>query len=158
MKYCNECKEEYEDFAKVCSDCGQALSNYEIIEEVHHPVPEPLNILKLCSSNEEANLLISLLDHHGIYSVIKYEGTGSYLNILHGRNYQGVYVLVQSSDYEDAQIVLNDFSYSHQTVADEYESKETKKYSYKRKIISLYIIMHVLGGLMVSLFLRMFYS
>lgn len=157
MKYCNKCQCEYEDFAQVCVDCGEVLVVYEEKIDEANAVDDVdyLRVLKSCHSNEEANLLISLMNHEGIYTNIRYEGAGSYLNLLHGRSYQGVLVLVPSKQYDDAQEVLKDFDYTHHLSKEDFDSKPLRRFKWNKRLLSLFILLSVTISFLVPLILRL---
>lgn len=72
----------------------------------------PLNkgeLLKLVSADSEMNaeFIISLLASEGIEVIKRFKGSGSYLNITQGRNYQGVDLFVLENDLEEAKSILN---------------------------------------------------
>jgi len=145
MKWCRNCECEFEDYVEVCSDCGQTLETYEpegsedkegVILEYKHNVK-----LASCSNNEETNLLISVLASYNIEASVQYEGSGSYLNIIHGVNFQGSDVMVAVGDLEEAQKVLKTFSYSHEIDEEDYEGKVLNSYSRKKRIVTWIIIL-----------------
>lgn len=157
MKWCEDCKCEFEDYVEICSDCGKALIQYE--EELEGKIEyeyEDYVLLTKCSSNNEANLLLSLLKSHGIIANLRYEGSGSYLNILHGVNYQGVNVLVIPQNLDMAKDILNEFEYSYTELPDEYESNALKKYNRNKKFIAYFIILSFIGNLLIVKFFELF--
>ena len=150
MNWCEVCKCEYEDFVEVCADCGRPLVQIEEIlpKEVEYEY-EDYKLLTYCSNNDEANLLASFLESYGIKTNIKYEGTGSYLNILHGFNFQGADLLVPTKDFDEAKKVLKEFKYSHNDCPDEYDGDALKKYNRKKKIIAYFVIFALVGELLL---------
>lgn len=107
MKWCKECELEYEDFAEVCSDCDSELIPYDQKDlykkkDVHLE----LKLLYTADSNMDAELICSLLHSYDIYTEIKRKGSGSYLNIVAGINYQGTDIYVSESDYSAAKDLL----------------------------------------------------
>lgn len=64
------------------------------------------------------DLLISLLEANGIYAMKSFQSSGSYLNILHGFNYQGVDIVVAEKDLVRAKEILE----VYQNEAVEYEN------------------------------------
>jgi len=156
MKWCEECKCEFEDFVEVCSDCGKFLILYEDgIEDKSYYEFEDFLLLTNCSNNNEANLLISLLESYGIKTNIRYEGSGSYLNILHSVNYQGVDVLVIPKYIDDAREILKEFKYSYTDSPDEYESKTLKKHRRHKKFIAYFIIFNFLFNILIGKFFEL---
>jgi len=157
MKWCEDCKCEFEDYVEICSDCGKALIQYEEeLEEKMEYEYEDYVFLTKCSTNNEANLLLSLLESHGIIADLRYEGSGSYLNIVYGVNYQGVDVLVIPKNLDEAKNILNEFEYSYINPSDEYESKALKKYKRNKKIIAYFIILSLIGNLLIFKLFELF--
>jgi|GEM_PF-1943770 len=157
MKYCEKCQCEYEDFAVACADCGEELINYENKKEIDETKEEGdyLVVLKSCSSSEEANLLISLLTHEGIYTYTRHEGAGSYLTLLHGRSYQGVQVLVPSEELDRSLVVLNEFDYTHKVSKEDFNSKKLKRFKWNKRFVSLFILAAVFSGTIIPLIFRL---
>lgn len=155
MKWCEKCQCEYEDFAENCSDCHNPLVT------IDHPPKEELpykheSFIKLvnCSDNDEAHLLKSLLMSYGIQVNIQYDGTGSYLNIIHGFNFQGANILVPKENLEEAQEILRDFKYSHDDCYEEYNSELLKRHIFKRRLIAGGIILALTVQLLVYLIIN----
>jgi type III secretory pathway lipoprotein EscJ len=156
MKYCNNCQCEYEDFVDDCSDCGRTLVKYD--DRIEDTIElEHFKLLTTCSTNNEANLLLSLLESYDIKATLQYEGSGSYLNILHGVNYQGVDVLVVPKDLDEAKEILNKFEYSYTDLPDEYESDALKKYKRNKKLIAYFIILSFIGNMLIVKFFDVFH-
>jgi hypothetical protein len=77
MKYCPECRGEYEDFAEKCADCG-----LELVDTLPEPEPEPessivtvhdtsyttepLEVIAECASFIDAQLGREILESEGI--------------------------------------------------------------------------------------------
>lgn len=139
MLWCEFCECEYEDYVEICVDCGQTLVQKENIPQ-EEAVYEDYQLLTTCNNNDEVKLLVSFLESYNIKTAIQYEGSGSYLNILHGFNYQGANILVPSKEINGAKEVLVEFKYSHKVNTGEYESEVLIKYYRRRKIVA-YLIM-----------------
>jgi len=151
MKWCDECKCEFEDFVEVCSDCGKFLVLHEVeIEEKTYYEYENFLFLTNCSSNNEANLLISLLESYGIKANLRYEGSGSYLNILYSVNYQGVDVLVIPEQIGDAREILKEFKYSYTDSPIEYEGEALNKHRRNKKFLAYFIIIRFLFNMLIG--------
>lgn len=156
MKICKACACEHQDRAEKCTECGGVLidaSEQVLDQEV---VYQDLKKLTHCNSNEEANLLISLLNDAGLFGTITYEDTGSYLNIVHGRNFQGADVMVPSEDYEAASRVLAVFQYdpTNHSVEGELEA-ELIKYNKRKRLIGFVFIFAMFGGAFIALTMSM---
>lgn len=156
MKICVNCGCEHEDRAIICSECEGKL----IDSQDYHPEEtiydyQELTFLKNCESNDEANLLISLLNNEGITASIQYQQAGSYLNIVHGRSFQGADVMVPKEDLELAQSILRVFQYENKIhVPDDDLDHDMRKYL-KRKhfigtIMLLLIILPLTFGIVMS--------
>jgi len=109
MKYCEKCKNEYEDYAEVCSDCGQSLemrnetsAKTKNLDDGHIELIH----LALVNSDLEAERIIALLASEGITAIKKFKGTGSYLNIVAAVNYQGVDIYVAEQDETIAKFLI----------------------------------------------------
>ena len=154
MKWCESCKCEYQDIVEKCSSCDGELSEYcEKHEELEY---QDLVHLTDCSNNEEANLLISFLEANDITAQIRYEGSGSYLNIIHGVNFQGAVLFVAKETLTEAKEVLENFDYSYEVDLEEYDDKRTKKYFTKRRIVSSILALFFIGPLVFALVLSFF--
>ncbi len=109
MKYCEKCKNEYEDYVEVCSDCGQSLKmSNETSAETKHSDGGHIELihLTLVNSDLEAERIIALLASEGIAAIKKFKGTGSYLNIVAAVNYQGVDIYVAEQDETVAKLLI----------------------------------------------------
>lgn len=93
-----------------------------------------ITFLKNCNENMEAELLISILETAGIPAATKYPDSGSYLNIVHGRNFQGIDVYVQSEDWLVAKEIVEDFTYERK------KDKNLHKKLILRRVFALLLI------------------
>ena len=108
MKWCESCKTEYEDYAETCSDCGSDLVFYQdnLKQQDYDKAHIELRCIYTADSNMDTELILSLLNSNGIVTEIKRKGSGSYLNIATGINYQGTDIYVSEGDFDEAQNVL----------------------------------------------------
>lgn len=158
MKWCETCQCEYEDFAEVCSDCNNTLISIDEPRDIEVPYEfEDQVRLTNCSNNDEAHLLKSLLMSYGIQAAIQYDGTGSYLNILHGFNFQGANILVSEKNLEEAKEILRDFKYSHEDCTEEYNSQLLKQHTFKKRLIAGGIIIGFSVQFIIYLFIQLLY-
>ena len=65
-------------------------------------------LLTSTANNFEAESLMALLSTENIEVIKKFSGTGSYLNIIHGTNYQGVDLYVREEDLSHAKSLMMD--------------------------------------------------
>ncbi len=153
MKYCEKCRCEYEDFVEFCCDCNSPLVKYDDRKEkVIKKDNIKFSLLTNCSSNNEANMLISLLESYDIQSIHKYSGSGSYLNIIHGVNYQGVDIIVNNEQLVDAKTILDTFHYEYNDLDDEYDGTLVNKVvSNKTKIAHYILLTNVVLAIFVAL-------
>ena len=111
MPWCPECKIEYRDGFKVCSDCGS-----ELVEE--KPPEEPTSeekapeydveaFLVSAGNNVEADLIEALLESYKIPVMKKYKGADGYLNIYMGMTNSGIDLYVPSNALETAREIIN---------------------------------------------------
>ena len=111
MKWCNKCKDEYEDYVDRCADCGNELIPYpdseDEIDDKITSIKSKLRFLSTANSSIEADILLSLLNASGIYTDIRRKGSGAYLNIAYGINYQGTDIYVNEEDYIEARDILD---------------------------------------------------
>ena len=114
MKWCQSCKTEFEDYVEKCTDCGTLLISEETYNDtlkqknqVHNL--DALNLTVVYESTLESDVLhvSELLKDNGIYSEIKNEGIGSYLQIYSGVDYLGTYICVKEEDAETAKALID---------------------------------------------------
>lgn len=96
------------------------------------------------ADNIEFEMIKSLLNEEGIKILDKRSGSGSYLNVIHGFNYQGIDILVHESDYEKTADILIEFStaeFEGENIEENWE-EEVKESSDKRRkwFFNLYFI------------------
>lgn len=154
MKYCHHCKCEHQDHVDICSECGQKLEVKETFLEESSTSDvyyEKINqvFLAHASTNNEANLLISQLNTLGINAELRYEGAGSYLNIIHGNNFQGVNVYVSEENLEEARMIVSDFSYTYAVVEKNKERPSSNKKDLVNKIVAFVILSILLLFLLI---------
>ncbi len=103
MSWCPKCKNEYENDVKICAECHMELVDYLEVEGDE-------DITKLCNvaSLQEAHMIKSLLDAYGIPVLSKSKGSGDYLQIIAGTNYQGVDIYVPASSLNEAIKIINE--------------------------------------------------
>ena len=114
MKWCQTCKTEYEDYVENCIDCGSILIS-EVDYNLHMKEKQPgynqeaLNLTVVYESTLESDVLhvSELLKDNGIYSEIKNQGIGSYLQIYSGVNYLGTFICVKEEDAETAKALID---------------------------------------------------
>ncbi|GAB6109465.1 putative signal transducing protein [Fusibacter bizertensis] len=113
MKWCPTCKIEFEDYVDKCSECSEMLiSEAEYHQQKKHRhceySPDALNLLVVYESTLESDVLhvSDLLEEHGIYSEIKNDGIGSYLQIYSGVNYLGTSICVKEEEAETAKMII----------------------------------------------------
>ncbi len=113
MKWCLECKIEYEDYKEKCNDCGALLISeeaYNLHTKAKHTAynHEEINLVVVYESSLESDVLhvSELLKDNGIDSEIKNHGIGSYLQIYSGVNYLGTSICVKEEDAEAAKALI----------------------------------------------------
>ena len=71
MPYCPQCRDEFQDWVKVCPDCKVAL----VVELPPHPeheeMDEPLAHIATAPNESVANMWSGILEENGIRSVLK---------------------------------------------------------------------------------------
>ena len=114
MKWCQSCKTEFEDYVEKCSDCGTLLISEETYNDTLKQKNQvqnvdALNLTVVYESTLESDVLhvSELLKENGIFSEIKNEGIGSYLQIYSGVNYLGTFICVKEEDAEAAKALID---------------------------------------------------
>ena len=104
MKLCQNCNMEYEDYISRCSDCGSILVNeHDFVHEKNaQNEAYELKLLYTASNNPETDIICALLETNDIVTEIRRKGSGSYLNIATGFNYQGNDIYVPAYDLSRA--------------------------------------------------------
>lgn len=103
MGWCPKCKSEYEDNIKVCKKC-----NVKLVDHLEKDELEDKRVERLINvaSMYEANILISLLKSYDIPALYKSKGSGEYLQVATGINYQGVDIYVPAELMEKAKQIV----------------------------------------------------
>lgn len=101
MGWCTKCKMKYEDHVEKCPACQGKLVD----------TTEPENgedIAKLCNvaSLQDAHMIKSLLGAYDIPVLFKSKGSGEYLQIIAGANYQGFDIYVPASSLDEAREMM----------------------------------------------------
>ncbi|GMQ57805.1 hypothetical protein AN1V17_22000 [Vallitalea sediminicola] len=153
MAWCPKCKSEYEDNVKVCKECNVKLVDQLDKEKVEY---QNFEFLLNVGSVNEANILISLLESYDIPTFHKSKGSGEYLQVATGINYQGVDIYVPvdaltkakeiidySSDEEvdNRDIEIENMSEDSNSYEDEQLQELDKKSSSKRRILLWILIL-----------------
>ncbi|WP_113675614.1 putative signal transducing protein [Vallitalea guaymasensis] len=104
MAWCPKCKSEYEDNVKVCKEC-----NVELVDQLENDEVEYQNFEFLINVGtvNEANILISLLESYDIPTIHKSKGSGEYLQVATGINYQGVDIYVPADVLTKAKEIID---------------------------------------------------
>lgn len=165
MKWCNLCKEEYEEFVDNCAECGNKLESFTIIEEDKYDNLVSIKYLTSCNSNIEADLLCNRLNSVGILTEIRRKGSGSYLNITSGINFQGSDIYIKEDDYSkaiellDSRVKTNTSKKQHLGTEKELNDlkSEEQRFNYRRRS-KLYIVLLVaiIIPVLISLFSWMY--
>jgi hypothetical protein len=71
MPYCPECRDEFQDWVKVCSDCKVALVGELPLPPKHGKIDEPLVHIATAPNESIANMWAGILEEHGIRCVLK---------------------------------------------------------------------------------------
>ncbi|GKX31955.1 hypothetical protein SH1V18_44350 [Vallitalea longa] len=146
MGWCPKCKREYEDNVKVCKECNVKLVDHLEKEKfAEQKVERLINV----ASMYEANIIISLLKSYDIPALYKSKGSGEYLQVATGINYQGVDIYVPVESMEKAKEIIEqenkdniDDNMLHET---QQEKNEYNKRSNKIGLIILIIILLFVG-------------
>lgn len=156
MGWCPKCKEEYESFVTVCSECNEDLvqSLDEVEDEPNIKYIDDIVLKELVTVDSliEAERLINLLESYDIYATYKQKGAGEYLQIATGINYRGVTLYVNNDDYTKALNIVREDEGEADSIpydidveeAKELEVKEKKFKSRRRSFFILLIILTIL--------------
>lgn len=175
MKWCAKCKFEYEDYVDRCSDCGELLVTDEAYSQLKENknsayYPDSIKLAVVYESTLESDVLhvTELLKDNGIYSEIKNEGIGSYLQIYGGVNYLGTSICVKEEDAETARALIENLwgmvnSEAQQEVGasmahdeedlgmEEYRQSYNKSLNLKKNMLKLFILLIFGSGLVIQL-------
>ncbi len=108
MPYCPECQDEFQEWVKVCPDCGVALVE-ELSEEKPEPVPvdEPLVHIATAPDPMIAAMWKGILENEGIFSLVGSGDLRAAQYILSINSGSKIYVL--ASDEDKAREILTPF-------------------------------------------------
>ncbi len=71
MLYCPECRDEFQDWVKVCPDCKVALVGELPLQPKHEEIDELLVYIATAPSESVANMWSGILEEHGIHCLLK---------------------------------------------------------------------------------------
>lgn len=71
MPYCPQCRDEFQDWVKVCPDCKVALVAELPPQPEHEQIDEPLVHVATAPNEVVANMWSGILKEHGIRCVLK---------------------------------------------------------------------------------------
>ena len=71
MPYCPECRDEFQDWVKVCPDCEVALVAELPLQLNHEEIDEPLVHVATAPNESVANMWSGILEEHGISCLLK---------------------------------------------------------------------------------------
>jgi hypothetical protein len=113
MKYCPECRSEFQDWVEKCVDCGADLVDTPPPPKPGHPknnepTREPLVAIASYKNNIEAELNKGILEAEGIDCITTNIDDRYVTGKASGfSNYFGISLLVRKSDAENALEILN---------------------------------------------------
>lgn len=79
----------------------------------------------------------SILESERIDVIINRKGSGSYLNVYSGFNFQGIDVFIRESDYDKAKDILENVELTHEEDDEEYKTLEEEYKASKKKHTNL---------------------
>jgi hypothetical protein len=71
MLYCPQCRDEFQDWAKVCPDCKVALVEQLPVQPKNEEIDEPLVYVATAPNEWVASMWAGILEEHGIRCVLK---------------------------------------------------------------------------------------
>ncbi len=107
------------------------------IEVYDKEVKDGLVRITQVSDSVQLGFVESILESEGIDAVINRKGSGSYLNVYSGFNFQGIDVFIHESDYDKARDILENVELTHEEDDEEYKTLEAQYKASKKKHTSL---------------------
>jgi len=107
MPYCPECRDEFEEWVKVCPDCNVALVEELPPQPVHEDMDESLVHIATAPGEPIANMWSGILEEHGIQCLLKGGNLGAAMYASTLNLPYKVYVLASQAD--DAKRILAPF-------------------------------------------------
>lgn len=71
MPYCPQCRDEFQDWVKVCPDCKVALVEQLSVQPRDEETDEPLVYIATAPNESVANMWAGILEEHGIRCLLK---------------------------------------------------------------------------------------
>ncbi|PKM81127.1 MAG: hypothetical protein CVU88_04145 [Firmicutes bacterium HGW-Firmicutes-13] len=108
MPWCPNCKSEYREGFRICTDCKVELVQELEPEETEfqHKQEEWVFLINVLGEHEK-NVVESLLKSHDIPLLKKHKGSGEYIRILTGNSNFGIDLFVPESKLETAKEIIN---------------------------------------------------
>ena len=107
MPYCPECLDEFQDWVKVCPDCGVALVEELPKEPEPEPSDEPLVHVATAPNPMIAAMWKGILENEGIFSLVESGDLRAAQYVLSINSESKIYVL--ASHEEEAREILAPF-------------------------------------------------
>lgn len=128
------------------------MAHIEIFEK---KVKEGLVRITQVSDSIELGFVESILHSEGIETTVNRGGSGSYLNVYAGFNFQGIDIFIHEEDYEKAKDILSNVEMEHSKDDEEYKALEEEYKASKEKkrrwiLLTFIPIILFLGALIVS--------
>ncbi len=105
------------------------MSHIEVYDKV---VKDGMIRITQVSDSIQLGFVESILESEGIDVTINRKGSGSYLNVYAGFNFQGIDVFIRESDYDRAKDILENVELEYDPNDPEYKALE-EEYKLSRK-------------------------
>lgn len=111
MKYCPNCKMDFEDYAEYCNDCGARLEEKaeELTQEPEQDIGDVIPVYLTNMEPVEAAMLAELLRSHNIPVLAKAPRTGDVQFVIMGDSICGRDLFVNERDWEIASKLLKEY-------------------------------------------------
>ena len=107
MLCCPECRDEFQDWVKVCPDCKVALVEELPPQPEHEKVDEPLVHIATAPNESIANMWSGILEEHGIHCLLK---SANLRAAMYAFTYNMICQFhVLASEAEQAKVILSPF-------------------------------------------------
>ena len=71
MLYCPQCRDEFQDWVKVCPDCNVSLVDQLPVQDEDEETEEPVVYIATAPNESVANMWAGILEEHGIRCLLK---------------------------------------------------------------------------------------